>query len=475
MWSEEIDKKIREAAGNDIPAYDERAWETMEPLLDKHLPKEKKRRWFLLLFLSFLVTSSVVFFILQRTSSDNASHADKKELTIQSNKIIPTSSTSEPTIKQSRLVTNSNPPVTNPETKEVGEINQDFKTVPRPAITGNEIPAKKVSASSTKNIPPSNDNPKLTYAPIAKKDLVYRQTKIAQRKTKPKSSKKDDSNNMAVITQDGSSIPPGAVTIKAAAQQETPQNSAVVLPTTDTSLATKQADIAATTPKKDSTEEVVAPVPVVVRKDNKAKSNKSGKFSINLSLGPDISSVGIDNPGKLKMQYGIGIGYALSKKISLRAGFYASRKIYKADSADYHPPKAFWTYFDNLQTIDANCLVYEIPVNVVYNFSSSGKHNWFASAGLSSYLMKKETYNYLYKDSWNQPQIYSRSYKNENSHFFSVLSISGGYQYHLTDRFSLMAEPYMKMPLTGVGFGKVKLNSGGLLFTASFRPFLKKK
>jgi hypothetical protein len=34
-----------------------------------------------------------------------------------------------------------------------------------------------------------------------------------------------------------------------------------------------------------------------------------------------------------------------------------------------------------------------------------------------------------------------------------------------------MVEPYFKLPLSGVGFGKVKLNSGGVLVTAVIKPF----
>ena len=67
-----------------------------------------------------------------------------------------------------------------------------------------------------------------------------------------------------------------------------------------------------------------------------------------------------------------------------------------------------------------------------------------------------------------------KNYKNENSHIFSVLNLSGGYQHHLSDRVSVMGEPYVKIPVSGVGYGKVKLNSAGVLFTVSVRPFLKK-
>jgi hypothetical protein len=87
--------------------------------------------------------------------------------------------------------------------------------------------------------------------------------------------------------------------------------------------------------------------------------------------------------------------------------------------------------------------------------------------------MKEETYDYLLKDPAGQIHYYTTVYKNENSHFFSVINLSGGYQYHFSERFSLMAEPYVKIPISGVGHGKVNLNSGGILFTAGFKPFLR--
>jgi hypothetical protein len=34
-----------------------------------------------------------------------------------------------------------------------------------------------------------------------------------------------------------------------------------------------------------------------------------------------------------------------------------------------------------------------------------------------------------------------------------------------------MAEPYLELPLNGIGFGKINLNSTGLLFTLVVKPF----
>ena len=65
MQSEVFDKKMKEAAENHHPAYDEKAWTKMEDLLDKHLPqeKDKKRRFIFLLFFLLLLggTGYVIF------------------------------------------------------------------------------------------------------------------------------------------------------------------------------------------------------------------------------------------------------------------------------------------------------------------------------------------------------------------------------------------------------------------------------
>jgi hypothetical protein len=100
-------------------------------------------------------------------------------------------------------------------------------------------------------------------------------------------------------------------------------------------------------------------------------------------------------------------------------------------------------------------------------------HRWFASTGLSSYLMKKESYVYYYKYPSGNTNEKSLSISNKNKHYFSVLDLSAGYQYMVNKRLSLMAEPYLRVALSGIGAGKIKLNSGGILFTVILKPFKK--
>ena len=168
-----------------------------------------------------------------------------------------------------------------------------------------------------------------------------------------------------------------------------------------------------------------------------------------------MSFVTLNNTGKTTLTYGAGISYGFAKRFTARAGFYVSKKIYQALPDQYNTPGGNYPY---LTDINANCKIYEIPVSLSYSFGQRKKHNWFGSVGLSSFLMKKEDYEYNYKTPAGQNYTYYHGVSNENKHYFSVLTLSGGYQYQFNKRLSLMAEPYFKIPLGGVGLGKIKLH-----------------
>jgi len=90
--------------------------------------------------------------------------------------------------------------------------------------------------------------------------------------------------------------------------------------------------------------------------------------------------------------------------------------------------------------------------------------------------MKSETYDYSYKYiPGGQTLTGNWSVKNENQHYFSSVTLAAGYQRTLSKNISVMVEPYIKLPVSGVGYGRVKLNSGGVLFSIGVKPFNSKK
>jgi len=419
MWSDELDNKMRETTEGSHPAYKEKAWVKMEELLDKHLP-QKRRRFIPLLLLPLAIIGTGIFFAIQQHSKTN---------------------TSTETITS------------------------------QPITSGEEIQNKKEKQAATIAPFAEEQTRKTNRSEVVEKELgttnaVNRQAPDTKA---PLQKKRTDKNVVSQLLDQPNELT--TVDVKRQTlndeQKEISEESKVTTNKTDSAPLTIAADKPAGTEKKD-TRQVDDPSK---KSPSKTTDSRGSNFAFTLSAGPDLSSVDFSEPGEWRMAYGVGVIYSLSKKISLRTGFYAGRKIYAADPDDYH---SNYTPPASLQKIEANCLVYEIPLNVLYSFPKPKKHNWFVGGGLSSYLMKEETYEYIHKDPWGQIRYYTAHYKNENAHFFSVANLSGGYQYHFSDRFSIMAEPYLKIPLSGVGQGKVHLNSGGILFTAALKPFSRK-
>ena len=427
MWSDELDNKMRETTEGSQPAYDERAWRKMEELLDKHLPQKRRRRIIPLLLLPLALIGTGVFFAIQRQSENN--------ITTENNK-------ANQSITSGDEVLNSKEKDATLIAPSPDELAQ--RTDP------SEVEIKVVGITSTPNKPVVNSPATSGQKRATDKNVV------SQHLERPGKSTTVEGNRQTLNDQ----------------QKEIPEATAVTPNLSEPLTAAPGKAVTENTAGNEKKNVNQAQVDDPSTKSpSKTRDSRESNFAITVSTGPDLSSINFNEPGQWRMQYGVGVLYSLSEKISLRTGFFVGRKIYTADPDDYHsnynPPPS-------LQKIEANCLVYEIPLNVLYSFPKSKKHNWFVGGGLSSYLMKEETYDYLYKYPNGQVQYHTLEYKNKNAHFFSVANLSGGYQYHFSDRFSLMAEPYVKIPLSGVGQGKVQLNSGGILFTGVFKLFFKK-
>jgi hypothetical protein len=431
MLDEENDKTIKEAAEHYHPEYDDTAWDKMEHLLDEHLPVEKDRKRFLLLIPLLLFTGCFLFLFLYNP----ATKTEAPEIVVSSNKTekaidknsgnISTPKTSSASIKNPAIGNKGNKPIENDHINSVDGKSEKPKPVASSATTGNQ---NEISASEN--------------------DISYKQN-----------TNKSTGRNIGDSSNPEKTIHPDEPDRSTFSKESNK-------PGEKKSLSEKD------TLSKNNISKSDKLLPGKISK--KAKTSSSGfanNFGVSVSAGPDVSDVYHNTIGKLTMAYGVGLSYDISKKLSIRTGFYLSKKIYSVGADDYKMPAGTIGNYEYLQNVEANCKVYEIPVKVDYNFRKIKNHNWFVSAGLSSYLMKKETYDYYYKTPGGELYNKDWSISNKNKHFFSVLDISGGYVYSFNPRISLAAEPYLNLPLTGIGAGKVKLNSGGILFTLKAKPF----
>lgn len=478
MQFEEFDKKVKEAAENHHPAYDEQAWAKMNKLLDKHMPEkeERRRRFAWLFFLLFLVGGTGVFYGVQYLVSTNS--ADPSVSSSRNRSGVPVNQTAneknltggtvkERTANHTSATSNHNrisPDDTTTQEAGLNKLNDPGEKNNQEAPAGRLAASgkKELTAATGKSIFPAMKNP---AGPSYNSG-------IAKKKKKATSVPSVVNSGSSVVDIADKQIMPDNTNHITGSQTTAPFT--VVQPTiADTiakqAIAAKSGTLQLADTGKNADPAPIAVVPVTT--DKKQPPKKQSRFFLTLSAGPDFSYTANGKPGRLIPVTGIGIGYIFRERFSFRAGFYNAAKKYTASPSAYNAPASFYNYYPYLVKVDADCRVYEIPVSLGYHFGAQKNHSWFASATLSSYLMKRETYNYSFKTSaWGAVQQREWSLFNSNQHLFSVLGISGGYQRKITNRISFIAEPYLRMPVNGVGYGKVKLNSAGVLFSLAVEP-----
>lgn len=206
--------------------------------------------------------------------------------------------------------------------------------------------------------------------------------------------------------------------------------------------------------------EVMAPSVASIVKKQKVKRAHPVPIILSLSAGPEFNSSGALLGGKKGFSAGVGVGIGIAKKLSLQTGLRYSAKSYAADKYEYK--------FGNdriaslISEVDASCAVLEIPIQASYTVFENASKSIDINAGMSSYFMLKEDYNFRYTAASGFADRLQQ-FRNENQHYFGVVDLSATYYIKLKkEKVRLGLEPYVKIPITGVGEGRVNLKSNGV-------------
>lgn len=495
MQLEELDDKIREAAEHHHPAYNEKAWPKMEKLLDKHLPQKKDdRRRFLFLLMLFLLTGSGAWLLISKPWK-------KEQVAVQSSNTSRISESGNATPDPRNLNADSkNNPVTTADPSVPGD-NKPAAAADPVAPTNTPGNANTVSTVNTDNTttpaaPTDNRNNNSNTHNLLPRNSANRQTTVssggAEKSAKP-----------LLVMETGAGNKNKRKTAKSAAKDKSalPVTDPTATGTTVTATTDPSTTLSTDKPANAVPAAVSAnnPIPVTTPAEDKAKANatdvakketnvaeqkpaekpiiakksrKGNNLAISFSAGPDLSMIGFRKIGEVRSIIGAGLSYTFAKRLTVSAGVYSTRKVYTAAPSDYkfsyRPPG-----YNYMTKIDGDCKVLEIPVSLSWTFGKGNKKgNWYAGAGLASLLMKKEKYDYEYKYPSGTSYTYTSNHSNENKHLFSILTVSGGYRRNISRNVFVSAEPYLQIPVNnGVGAGKIKLNSTGVLFSIGIKPF----
>ncbi len=219
---------------------------------------------------------------------------------------------------------------------------------------------------------------------------------------------------------------------------------------------------------------VTAPAPAEPLIDRRpAEPTQRGRFGLRAVLAPDLNSVGTFKPSVFGRSYGLLLEYEVLPRLRVQTGVLRSQKDYGSTPADYTWAKGYWSTYPKPDNIDAKCAILDVPLNVRFDVFRRAQSDVFVNGGVSSYLMLNEDYTYRYtnKPSYTHEVNVSRG----GGHFATTFNLSLGYQRQLGGGLSLQLEPYLKLPIAGVGFGSVRLYSTGLHLSLGFHPLSRRR
>lgn len=454
---EEIDRIFRQAADSYEPEFAPEAWQDLAQKLDaaaapQPTANRRRRKGLGLLFLLLLSVTGIFIF--------------RRQVVRQKNVAVETTETSGRSSAQQEQATEKE--------KAKSAINEAKKQpVIKPVIPKN-TPAEKSSAMA--NAGPAPTTSKMTAS--AETFGKTQATSIQKIRAKGKGPRlKPPVQADPGATTGGEKPAPLAADSRFTRYSLEAKQPAVALP--DTIAAAAVTNPPAGSPAAQAPGDSITPVVAadttapaaekLVAVDSLLKyahKKRISRLSVSLVLAPDISAVNFRRSEKVSTNIGALLNYQLSPRWVVSAGAVRARKVYDAKPSDYR--SKYWYGKHLPDAIYAVCQVLDIPVNLRYNFIARPKQAMYVQAGVSSYLMREEDYRYDFTSAY---PTYSRNWmvKRRNKHLFGVANVAVGYNRQLWPGTSVGVEPFVKVPLTGIGAGKVNLTSVGAWFSVSYQ------
>ena len=462
-----IEDKIKDAADAAEYAFNEASWKKMEVLLDKKTDKRRPFFWiFSALLLGVLLLVGVIIYLSgfkneqsENTGKQVVEKSKNKETTHPLNgapdKVIDKQTVVPERNTENKITSSDKPKNTNSDLIAAADNNQGKQNTYRSKISKQNpvhyfTPEIKLNSGNPrlKNVGTTNsadDN----YNAVNKKIYTDKHKFAVKIITpQPENDKGNNENKTDIYADDA------LADIK---------KTKTGLQKTDIAKP-EETNKADTTLKKTNT---------VLKTENKKdkKSNPISGFYLVGTIGAEASSTKLLSykNSSIVISYGAGLGYRFNRHLSLQTGFYAGAKKYIAGPNDYKPKAGTYLSTVKIIKVDANCMVYEVPVTLQYNWLIKPKTNYYAALGVSSYIMKKEKYNYTFERNYTQ-YTYPYDYT-KNSHLFASIQLSSGIEKQLSRKLFIQAAPTVILPLQGVGEGSVKIFTTRLTVGLKYHPF----
>jgi hypothetical protein len=192
-------------------------------------------------------------------------------------------------------------------------------------------------------------------------------------------------------------------------------------------------------------------------------------FYFGLAAGPDYSTVKFQAIKHTGFSIGAVFGVYMGHGISVESGLLYTAKKYYSSGSHFKPIYIGPVDRPDFKSVNTDGSFVEIPLLLRVNLANRKRYNFFVSGGLSSYFTTKEK-NEITFHRQSGEEIRHRDSDEPCNNIFSIFHLSAGYELKLNAKNAFRFEPYLKLPLSGIGEGGLPVTSSGIYinFTHSF-------
>ncbi|MFS8083746.1 MAG: outer membrane beta-barrel protein [Ginsengibacter sp.] len=200
-----------------------------------------------------------------------------------------------------------------------------------------------------------------------------------------------------------------------------------------------------------------------INPNEQSKAKKHSSFYLGVLAGVGLSKVGEMPVSSIDWNAGINGGYNFNARFTIETGISISTKYYNSAGTNFNMNKIKSSMPAEMviEKLEGQTRLMEIPVRAFYNFYIQKQNKIFVSAGVSSYIIKKE-FNHYYTKQNGQESIMTGFYKTENFVFPATFDFGAGWQHSISRSLDILIEPYLQLPLKGIGVGLLSVKSAGL-------------
>ncbi|SMO56140.1 PorT family protein [Solitalea koreensis] len=200
--------------------------------------------------------------------------------------------------------------------------------------------------------------------------------------------------------------------------------------------------------------------------EHKNKRPVTDRLVLSFSVAPALNGVNNFKNPDLGGDIGMLLTYKMSEKWSLTSGAIYAKMLYSTGFENYNPNSQYrFKYAPS--NVNADCRALDIPLNINYTVFNKKNNKIGLTAGLSSYLMLKENYNFVY-DYPNPSYPQSYEIRNKNQHWLGVVNLQASYERKINSNVGIGIQPFVKIPIENIGYSQVKLKTVGVAVNLNF-------